>query len=77
VDKGISFDKLGQLHLSYLKGLGGPYCIVKMNSDKYIPKHFKGEPISDEEYASLIEKRFRKCGGKFNSKCGCPEFQSD
>ena len=64
-----------------MKGLGGPYCIATMNHDKHIQDHYEGEPISEEEYESLIEKKFRKCkcGGrfKFDAKSRCPVCGSD
>lgn len=47
-----------------------------MNHDKHIQDHHECEPISEEEYASLIEMKLRKyaCGGrfKFNAKSRCP-----
>jgi len=79
-DKELSFEKLGELHYGYLKGLKGPYSIPTKSSDDCVQNNYKGEAISEEEYYSKIEKKIRKCrcGGrfKFDAISRCPECRS-
>jgi hypothetical protein len=50
--KSIGFDDLGELHLRYLKGSPGPYCIASSEHDEHVRKHLPVEPISEDEYHS-------------------------
>jgi hypothetical protein len=36
-EKSIGFKDLGEIHLRYVKGLPGPYCVASMDSDKKNP----------------------------------------
>ncbi|MFA8435751.1 MAG: hypothetical protein ACEPOZ_14635 [Marinifilaceae bacterium] len=78
--KDIGFDQLGEIHLAYLKGLGGPYCVATMEQDKYIRENYQGKAISLEEYHSKIERLCGQCqcGGqfRFNAQPRCPECKS-
>jgi len=79
-EKTVSFDKLGEVHLRYLKGLKGPYCVASSNHDKEVQKTFQGDPISEEEYFKVVESLVRKCrcGGHytFSSPPRCPKCHS-
>ncbi len=79
-EKSISFEKLGELHLKYLKGLNVPYCLAISEHDRYIQENYKGDSISEEEYYKAIENKFKncKCGGrfKFKAKPRCPKCKS-
>src|SRR5660397_104797 len=35
-DKSIGFDEIGELHLRYIKGLPGPYCVASSSLDQHI-----------------------------------------
>ena len=78
--KSIAFDELGELHLRYLKGLSGPYCVASSEHDEYVQKHAAVEPISGAEYYSEIDAIAGECscGGKFslNSPPRCPKCRS-
>lgn len=80
-DKDISFEEIGEPHLRYLKGLGGPYCVATTEHDEYIRKHYPGEPLSEEEYHLEVEKIAGKCkcGGhyKFDAPPRCPKCRSE
>ena len=79
--KSISFDEIGEPHLQYLKGLGGPYCVASSEHDKYVRDNYPGDPISEEEYYKIIEVMLGqcKCGGSYKIKAGprCPKCGSD
>jgi Zn finger protein HypA/HybF involved in hydrogenase expression len=78
--KSISFDKIGELHLRYVKGLDMPYSTVTWDSDRFIQETYTGEPISEAEYHQEIEKLTRKCrcGGRyrFDAPPRCPKCRS-
>ena len=59
--KSIGFDTLGELHLRYLKGLPGPYCVGTSEHDKYVREQVDIQPISEEEYHRNVEKIAGKC----------------
>lgn len=66
-DEAVHFDKLGELHLRYLKGLDMPYSTASFEFDGHVQKHYQGEPISEADYHKAIEKMIRKCrcGGTY------------
>lgn len=79
-DKSISFEELGDVHLRYIKGLPGPYCIATSEQDKNIQRNYPGEPLTNNEYSEEVEKMAGKCecGGqyRFNAPPRCPECKS-
>lgn len=79
-EKTISFDKIGDAHLRYLKGLKGPYCIASSNYDEHIQETYPGDPMTEEEYYKAVESLMRKCrcGGHFtfSSPPRCPKCHS-
>jgi len=76
----ICFDDLGELHLRYLKGLPGPYCIATSEHDKDVQENADIEPISKKEYNKGVEKFAGKCdcGGDytFDAPPRCSECRS-
>ncbi len=78
--KAIRFDELGILHLQFLKGLQGPYCVASAEHDKDVRENAPVEPISREEYYSSVETIAGKCncGGKFtfDAPPRCPKCHS-
>jgi len=78
--KSIGFDDLGELHLRYLKGLPGPYCVASSEHDENVRKHAPVEPISEEEYYRGVNAIAGKCrcGGKYNLDAPprCPRCHS-
>jgi hypothetical protein len=78
--KSIKFDGLGELHVRYIKGLQGPYCIASAEHDGLIQREAKVEPISEKEYYKGISAIVGKCacGGKFtiNARPRCPKCRS-
>jgi len=65
--KSIGFDDLGDLHLSYLKGLPEPYCVASSEHDEKVRKYAPVQPISEDEYHRGVEAIAGKCrcGGKY------------
>jgi hypothetical protein len=78
--RSIGFDELGELHLRYLKGLPGPYCIASAEYDEHVRKHAPVEPISEEEYHKRVEALAGECecGGRYrlDAPPRCPECRS-
>jgi len=78
--KTITFEDLGELHIRYLKGLPGPYCIASAEQDENVRKHALVEPISEDEYHKGIEDFTGKCrcGGQFTltAPARCPMCRS-
>jgi len=79
-DKRVPFEKLGDTHRAYLKGLSGPYSVATDTQDGEEKARFKGEPISEKEFEKSVEKYAGKCrcGGtfKFNGRVRCPKCRS-
>ncbi len=77
----IEFEKLGDLHYRFLKGLRGPYAIATSEHDQMVREHFPGEPLSEPEYHSAVEGLLPKCrcGGafRFDAPIRCPKCRSD
>lgn len=78
--KSVGFDELGELHLRYLKGLPGPYCVASSEHDENVRKHARVEPICENEYHKGIEAFAGecKCGGKYclDAPPRCPKCLS-
>ena len=78
--RSIGFDKLGELHLRYLKDLKVPYSSVTREFDRTVQQDYHGKPISEAEYHKEIERLQRKCrcGGRylFEAPPRCPKCQS-
>ena len=78
--KSIGFDKLGDLHVRYVKGLPGPYCIASAQHDRAIQKNASVKPISEKEYHKGAEVKAGKCrcGGRyrFDAPPRCPKCRS-
>jgi hypothetical protein len=76
----ISFEKVGEPHLRYLKGLPGPYCIATREGDKDIRENYPGEPLPEAEYHVIVENLAGKCkcGGQFTFDASprCPKCKS-
>jgi hypothetical protein len=80
ISQTIGFKELGELHLRYLKGLSGPYCLASSEHDEYVRKHVPVEPIGEAEYDLEVERIVGgcKCGGTFTFKAPprCPQCRS-
>ncbi len=70
--KPIGFDRLGELHLRYLKGLPGPYCVASRDHDKHVREHADVEPISEVEYHKGVEAIAGRCRCRGNYKLDAP-----
>jgi predicted Zn-ribbon and HTH transcriptional regulator len=79
--KAMSFDEIGEPNLRYKKGLPGPYSVATSEFDKHVRENYPGEPLSEEEYHSIVEDMAGscKCGGKykFDAPPRCPKCKSD
>ncbi len=79
-EKSISFKKLGETHLQYLKGLNCTYCIASSEHDVDVRENYSGDPISEEEYHRKVEEKAGqcKCGGHFrmDAPIRCPKCRS-
>lgn len=78
--KSIGFNRLGELHQRYLKGLPGPYCVASSDHDRKVQAEAQVEPISEDEYHASIEAMVGKCrcGGKYtlDAPPRCPRCRS-
>ena len=78
--KSISFDRLGELHLRYLKGLPGPYCVVTSEHDKFVREQMDVVPMAEDEYHRGVEKVAGKCKCQgqyvFDAPPRCPKCHS-
>jgi hypothetical protein len=83
-EKDVSFKELGEDHLRYLKGLGGPYCMASSESDKRVRENYPGDPISEKEYHGRVEESAGvcECGGRYRldapprcTKCKSDDFE--
>ncbi len=78
--KAVNFKELGRLHVRYVKGLPGPYCMASSEHDREIQEHAPVEPISQAEYHRGVEAVAGKCecGGQytFDAPVRCPECRS-
>ncbi len=78
--KSIGFDKLGELHLRYLKGLSEPYCVESAEHDECVREHTQVEPISEDAYHRGIEAIAGtcRCGGNYclDAPSRCPKCHS-
>jgi hypothetical protein len=72
----VSFTALGNLHLRYLKGLPGPYCLATADHDERVRASAAVEPISAEEYHRKVQDFVGncRCGGRymFAAPVRCP-----
>jgi hypothetical protein len=79
-EKHIGFDELGVLHLRYLKGLSGPYCLASAEHDKVVREKAQVEPVSEAEYHKGIEtiSGACNCGGRYRLDAlpRCPKCRS-
>lgn len=85
-EKSVSFDKLGDAHLRYLKGHPGPHSVATRPVDKYVREHFADGPLTEEEYHAIVEEIAgdHACGGHFCMdapprcpKCRCADLRED
>ncbi len=80
-EKSISFDQLGEAHLRYIKGLGGPYSEATRAFDERVRDSYPGEPLNEDEYFAIVEEMAgdHECGGHFtmNAPVRCPKCRSD
>jgi hypothetical protein len=79
-EKKIGFDQLGESHLRYIKGLGGPWCVASLEADQKVRDTFPGEPLDEKEYHTFVEEFAGtcSCGGTytFDAKPRCPRCHS-
>ena len=76
--RAIGHDEMGDIHLGYVKGLDGPYSIVRAESDERIRQEYPGAALTESEYRTEVEQLAGSCdcGGSFRydapSRCpGC------
>jgi len=82
----VAFNELSELHVAYLKGLGGPYSLVTAKHDDEVYAAFTGEPIDEAEYHAGINRFAGSCryGGEYQleawtrcPKCGSTDYNLD
>lgn len=78
--RSVSFEELGVIHIRYLKGLAGPYCVASMEHDQWVRENAQVEQLSEEEYYRSVEALAGTCpcGGKYTLSAPprCPECRS-
>jgi len=79
-EKDVGFNEMGEIHLRYIKGLSGPYCVATTKFDKTIRENYRGKPLSERKYNKAVENFADKCGcgGQFKlkAKLRCPKCKS-
>ena len=79
-DGSVGHQELGDIHLRFVKGLPGPYAVVRSKMDRQIQREYPGEPIGRAEYHALAEATLEPCtcGGRFryDAPPRCPECRS-
>lgn len=85
-EKSVGFDELGDAHLRYVKGLSGPWTVGTMELDKHIQENYPAQPLTEDEYSSVIEQTAGSCdcGGGYQMEapprcpvCRSVEFRED
>jgi hypothetical protein len=78
--KTLAFDRIGELHLGYVKGLRGPYSIATAAGDVVIQREYRGKALTEADYQAAVEAKLRKCkcGGRFTFAAvpRCPKCRS-
>ncbi len=76
----VSHEELGDIHLRFIKGLGVPYAVSRMEMDRRIQEEYPGEPITRDEYHAAAEATLPpcSCGGRFryDAPPRCPTCRS-
>ena len=78
--KSITHQELGDIHLGFVKGLPGPYAVVRSEMDRRIQREYQGEPLTQAEYQAAAEATIDacSCGGHFryDAEARCPACRS-
>ena len=78
--KSLGHQELGDIHLSYVKGLPGPYAVTRAGMDRQIQAEYPGRPITEDEYHAAAEATLDacQCGGQFRYSAPprCPNCRS-
>jgi hypothetical protein len=66
-DRSVAHEEMGDTHLRFVKGLPGPYAVVRSKFDRAIQRDYPGEPLSPAEYHEAVEASLEpcSCGGRF------------
>jgi hypothetical protein len=82
-EKTVGFSELGRVHnahVRYVKGLPGPWTVGTRKVDKQIQEHYPAEPLSEDEYHSIVERFAGPCGCggsyRFDAPPRCPRCKS-
>lgn len=78
--RSVGHRELGDIHLRFVKGLPGPYAVVRSKMDRQIQREYPGDPIGREEYHAAAEATLEPCacGGifRYDAAPRCPECRS-
>lgn len=78
--KSIGFAELGDVHLGYLKGLPGPYCVASSEHDHEVQERYPGRPLSERAYERKVQEFAGACGCggrfRFRARVRCPKCRS-
>ena len=76
----IPFEKIGEPHVRFLKGIGVPFSRATADDDRRAIENYKGEPMSPHDYYKAVEAIAGKCvcGGQFrwDAKPRCRKCKS-
>ena len=76
----VRHEDLGDIHLRYVKGLGGPYAIARADMDRHIQEQYEGEPFTADEYHASVSLHLGPCacGGRYtyDAPPRCPDCRS-
>jgi hypothetical protein len=66
--RSVGHRELGDIHLSFVKGLPGPYAVTRSDMDRQIQRDYPGEPIDRATYHAMAEATLEPCpcGGRFS-----------
>jgi hypothetical protein len=76
----VGHQELGDIHLRFVKGLPGPYAVVRSAMDRRIQAEYPGEPLTRDEYHAAAEATLEPCacGGtyRYDAAARCPGCRS-
>ena len=78
--KSVLFDSLGSLHVRYLKGLPGAYCVATAGRDAAMKACRSLRPLDESAYRKEVESEAGTCGCggelSFSAPLRCPKCRS-
>ena len=78
--RNVGHQDMGDIHLGFVKGLPGPYAVIRSEMDRRIRAEYPGAPLSRDEYHVAVEATLDPCpcGGRYryDAPARCPTCRS-